>query len=185
MNQLRYLLLTLLSSSLLLTASNAQEVILKGGQSITLRIAGVPAEDVRLVSGAFSISDGGTIRLPYLKTGIMAAGLRPSDLARKIESVYKSAQIYTSPNIQVSPGGKNREQRFISVLGEVKAPGTITSVVGLTMLDAIAQTSGFTDFAKTKKVKLTRGSKVTYHDLSKGDPRENVTLQANDIVTVR
>ena len=70
-------------------------------------------------------------------------------------------------------------------MGEVKAPRSVAFAPGMTMLDAIAQCGGFTDFADEKKVKLTRGGKVTYHKLSTSDPKENVKLQSNDIVTVR
>jgi protein involved in polysaccharide export with SLBB domain len=55
----------------------------------------------------------------------------------------------------------------------------------MTLLDAIAQCGGFTDFADEKKVKLTRGTTVTYHKLNSSDPKENARLQPNDIVTVR
>ena len=90
-----YSLITLIAPSL--SQSQANEVTLKEGNSFNLRISGVPADEVALVSQKFTISDGGEIRLPYLKIGIKAAGLKPSVLARKIETAYRAAQIYTSP----------------------------------------------------------------------------------------
>ena len=169
------------------SAAFAQETVLQKGQSFILRISGVPSDEISLVSAKYGISDDGTIRLPYLKTSISAAGMKPSDLARKIEAAYRSAEIYTAPTIQVdsSAAGGGGSERFLSVMGEVKAPRSISYAPGMTLLDAIAQCGGFTDFADEKKVKLTRGNTVTYHQLNTSDPKENAALKPNDIVTVR
>jgi len=165
----------------------AQETVLQKGQSIVLRISGVPIDEISLVSAKYGISDAGTITLPYLKGAITASGMKPSALARKIEAAYRSAEIYTQPTIQVDSSGASGggSERFLSVMGEVKAPRSISYAAGMTLLDAIAQCGGFTDFADEKKVKLTRGTTVTYHQLNSSDPKENTRLQPNDIVTVR
>ena len=185
MNKLSKLLLCILCLSLPGFAF-AQETALKKGESITLRISGVPAEDVGLVSAKYGISDAGTIRLPYLKIEISAAGLKPSALARKIEAAYRTAQIYTQPVIQVdATTPESAQQRFLSVVGEVKAPQGVGVVPGMTLMDAIARCGGFTDFADVKKIKLTRGGKVSYHDLKSSDPKQNINVQANDLITVR
>lgn len=165
----------------------AQETVLQKGQSFGLRISGVPADEVALINSKYGISDSGTIRLPHLKVEIAAAGLKPSTLAKKIENAYRSAQIYTRPVIQVdsSAPGAGAQERFLSVMGEVKSPRGVGYAPGMTLLDAIAQCGGFSDFADKKNVKLTRGGKVSYHRLSTSDPKENVGLQPNDIVTIR
>ena len=75
-----------------ITTSGA-ETILQKGHSFVMRISGVPADEVALVSQKYGISDEGTIRLPYLKIPLVAAGLKPSVLARKIEAAYKKAEI--------------------------------------------------------------------------------------------
>ena len=163
--------------------SRAQEPILQSGQTFGMRLSGVPADEMQLVSQSLTISDAGTIRLPYLKTSIKAAGLKPSALARLIEATYKKAEIYTNPTIQISLTDVRSEQ-FVSVIGEVQAGKTVTFITGMTMLDAIAQCGGFTDFGNRRHVKLTRGKKITYHDLRSGDPKENVKLEPKDIITV-
>ena len=188
MSKFSKLLLAFFSLSIVFSgAVQAQETILKSGQTFALRISGVPADEVSLVSQPFAISDGGTIKLPYLKTPIKASGMKPSTLARSIEAAYKRAEIYTNPTIQISvaAGTAGGAERFISVIGEVKAPRSVGYTTGMTLLDAIAQCSGFSDFADKKKVKLTRAGKVTYHKLNTGDPAQNVRLQPNDIITVR
>ena len=168
------------------SAAFAQETTLKTGESFGLRISGVPGEEISLVSAQYGISDAGTIRLPYLKFAIKAAGLKPSALARKIEEAYRTAQIYTQPTVQVDAStAATSAQRFLSVVGEIKAPRSVSYQPGMTILDAIAQCSGFTDFADEKKIKLTRGTKVSYHNLSKSSAKENVKVQPNDIITVK
>ncbi len=177
----------LASSSLLLClfggAANAQEPILEPGQSFSLRLAGVPQDDAASISQTYTISDGGTIKLLYL-TEIRAAGLRPSELSRRIESGYRTAQIYTKPNVVISLLEAGTMQRFVSVLGEVNARQTVGYTPGITMLDAVARCGGFSDFADPKRVKLTRRGKASYHDLSKTTSADNVVLQPNDILTV-
>lgn len=149
----------------------ADEVTLESGQSFGLRIAGVPAEDAALLRGEFSISDSGLIELPYLQVGIEAAGLKPPVLAREIEEVYNRAHIYTAPTVQIDVGLQPKEW-FVSLLGEVRTPQPLDYTPGMTLIGPIAQCGGCTDFAKTKKIKLTRVGKDTCHDLSRGARRK-------------
>ncbi len=179
MKPLLYLALALIAAA----PAMGQEPILRNGQSFALRLAGVPQEDQVALSQSYTISDGGTIKLLYLPE-MKAAGLRPSQLARNIEAAYRSAQIYTKPNIVITLGEAAGVQRYVSVLGEVNQRRSVNYTPGLTIFDVIAQSGGFSDFADPKKVKLTRGGKVSYHDLRKTSSKDNVTLQPNDIVTV-
>jgi polysaccharide export outer membrane protein len=163
----------------------ANETILKNGQSFALRIGGVPADEIALMSQKFTISDAGVIHLPYLKSSVQASGLKPSELARKLEQAYVSAEIYTQPTIQVDVTAVGPSERYLSVMGEVRTPSSIAYQPGITLLDAIAQCGGFTDFAYKSEVKLTRGTKISYHRLGSSDPAQNIRLEPNDIVTVR
>ncbi|MGI9239660.1 MAG: polysaccharide biosynthesis/export family protein [Verrucomicrobiales bacterium] len=179
-----FLLILILSISANTASLLANETVLKNGQSFALRIGGVPGDEMAMLNQKFSISDAGLIRLPYLKEGIRAAGLKPSELARSIEKAYVVAEIYTQPTIQIDVSTE-RAERYVSVMGEVRAPQTVGYLPGITLLDAIAQAGGFTDFAYTREVKLTRGQKISYHRLSSSDPGQNVSLEPNDIITVR
>lgn len=173
-------------ASLLFVASSAalaQEPILEPGQSFSLRAAGIPVDEAAAISQTYTISDGGTIKLLYLSE-MRAAGLRPSELSRKIESGYKAAQIYTKPNVVISLLEAGTMQRFVSVMGEVNSRQTVGYTPGITMLDAVARCGGFSDFADPKKVKLTRRGKASYHDLSRTTSADNAVLQPNDILTV-
>jgi len=173
------LLLSLLITGLAL----GQEPVLRGGQSFGLRLAGVPQDDQVSISQSYTISDGGTIKLLYIAE-MKAAGLRPTQLARNIEAAYRSAQIFSKPNVVIMLGEAGAVQRYVSVLGEVNARRSVNYTPGLRLFDVIAQCGGFSDFANPKKVKLTRDGKVTFHDLSKTSNKDNVVLQPSDIVTV-
>ena len=173
-----------LFSSIGIGAVCAQEPQLENGQSFLLRLAGVPADDQASISQTYTISNAGTIKLLYLEEEMSVSGLRPSELARKIETAYKAAEIFTKPNITITLGEASGIQRYASILGQVKSPGTVGIVPGLTMLDAIARCGGFNPFANSKKVKLTRGGKATYHDLSQTTNKDNIKISSNDIITV-
>ena len=61
----------------------------------------MPSTDQASISQTYTISDGGTIKLLYLEAEMSASGLRPSELARKIEAAYKTAEIFTKPNVTI------------------------------------------------------------------------------------
>jgi polysaccharide export outer membrane protein len=166
-----------------LAVVSAQEPHLENGQSFILRLAGVPADDQVSISQTYTISNGGTIKLLYLEE-MSVGGLRPSELARKIEETYKTAEIFTKPNVVITLGEAGGVQRYTSILGEVKTPRTVGITPGITMIDAIAQCGGFSPFADPRKVKLTRAGKATYHNLSQTNTKENIKIKSNDIITI-
>ena len=160
-----------------------QEPILQKGQSFGLRLTGVPADDQTSISQTYTISDGGTIKLLYLEE-MPAEGLKPSQLMRSVEKAYINAQIFTKPNVVITLGEAGSIQRYVSVLGEVNTRRGVSYTPGLTLLEAIAQCGGFSDFANPKKVKLSRKGKATIHDLSRTTSKANIKLEPNDIINV-
>jgi polysaccharide biosynthesis/export protein VpsN len=179
--------LLLLVISILFTGVATGQDAMRVSDMIELRIAAVPASDQSSIGGKYSISSSGTIALPYLNQEIKAAGLRFSDLARNVEAAYKAAGIYTNPRITITGMMETTVvQRLVTVGGEVRAPGVVQWRDGLTILDAIIEKGGFGDFAKTKEVRLMRGSATTVHNLRDvtKDPSQNVRLQVNDRIIV-
>jgi len=80
-----------------------------------------------------------------------------------------------------------------NVVGEVQKPGYYPLTRRMTVLDAIALSGGFKDFAKNKKIYVLRtsadGKQVrlpfNYKDVIKGkNPQENIELQPRDTVVV-
>ncbi|RME52612.1 MAG: hypothetical protein D6795_06525 [Deltaproteobacteria bacterium] len=89
-------------------------------------------------------------------------------------------------------GGNDFENDKCYVLGEVKNPGAFKVVKGFTVLSAIVQAGGFTEFASPNKTKLIRGSGKEKIERTlklkrlwnNGDQRDNIELQPGDIIIV-
>jgi len=163
-------------------AQNAEST-LRNGDSIIVKISGVPPEDVTMVSTSYDIGDNGNINLPYIGE-VRAAGLRPSSLQKSIEAAYRSAQIFTHPTIQVT-ANKEAPTQVIFVSGEVKTPNRITMTPGMTVGGAIIAAGGPTDFAAMKRVKLVRGGRSAELDCRQADSTGSLTpVQPGDTVVV-
>ena len=134
---INFLIVTLITAAPIFAA----EPILQKGQSFGLRLTGVPADDQTSISQTYTISDNGTIKLLYLKE-MAAAGMKPSQLMRKVEQAYVSAEIFTKPNVVITLGEAGSIQRYVSVLGEVNTRRGVSYTPGLTLLEAIAQCGG-------------------------------------------
>ena len=183
MKSLRYLILLVLCLGTLF--GRAQEPRFAPGQAFTLRISGVPIEDLQQVSGSYTISSGGTIKLPYLTGEISANGLTPTELQRKIESAYKSGEIYVHPTINISTtGGPQTIDMLVTVGGEVRNPGEVPFRPGINLYSAISSRGGPTEYAEMKKVKLIRNKTEKIYDLRKVTTENNPELMAGDQVVV-
>ena len=180
-------LLSLLVVTLLVSVSQARaqgaENSLRAGDSIVVKISGVPAEEVAAVNASYNVSDNGNINLPYIGD-VHAAGLRPSTLQKNIEAAYRNAQIFTRPTIQVTQDMQNITQ-VIFVSGEVKTPNKITMSPGMTVSGAITAAGGPTDFASMKRVKLVRGGRALELDCRQADGQGSLmTVQPGDNIHV-
>lgn len=159
------------------------EQLLRPGDSIIIKLSGVPPEEITVISNSYDIGDSGTINLPYIGE-VRAAGVRPSQLQKNIEGAYKTAEIFTHPTIQVSTNQQNPTQ-VIYVSGEVKTPRSVPLSPGMTIHDAITSAGGPTDFAKMKAVKHTRGGVTSIRDLRKADnPDSQISAQPGDKIHV-
>jgi len=80
--------------------------------------------------------------------------------------------------------------RRISIIGQVQKAGTIKFIPGMTIVDAIAQSGGFTAMARKNLVQVTRmvsGKKTTYTlpvELIGEGRRPNFPMAAGDVVFV-
>jgi polysaccharide export outer membrane protein len=77
----------------------------------------------------------------------------------------------------------------VQVTGQVKTPGPLSiSDVPLSLVDAITRSGGTTPDADLQRVRLTRGKQLYVLDansmLDSGNTKQNVMLQAGDIVNV-
>jgi polysaccharide export outer membrane protein len=158
------------------------QAILRVGDTVEIKIGGVPFDEQAQVNNAYSIDASGSVNLPYINK-IKAEGLTPAQLARSIEETYRAHKIYTNPNITIviPPTA-----RFVSVGGSVRAPSRVPFTEDMTLLVAINAAGGFNDFADQKNVRLLRGNEVTIYNVRqfRKDPSLDVKVQPGDRIEV-
>ena len=133
----------------------SQDVVLRAGDQLDVRVGGVPPEDITQISGPYPIDGQGFINLPHIGK-IKAAGVTQAELQNAIENAYRTQQIYTNPSITVNVPVT---ARFVNVGGDVKLPRRVEYTPDLTLLGAITAAGGFTDYANQKQVNLMRDGK--------------------------
>lgn len=159
----------------------ADDVPLRSGDQVLIRLAGVPVEDINQVSGSFTVDGVGNINLPYIGK-IHAAGLRQADVQNSIEGAYKSKGIYTAPIVTVSV----QFDRLVDIEGDVRVPQRVRYTPDITLLGAISAAGGFTDYADQTKVCILRNGSRTFVNVKKvrqsleADP----ALQPGDKISV-
>lgn len=128
----------------------------------------------------------GKITLPLLKD-IEVAGLTPRE-AEKIITRGLSGFI-TDANVTVIVTGTNSKKVYI--IGAVKKEGPLPYTYRMTIMQALTEAGGLTDFAKRKKIYVLRaeGGKETkisfdYDAILKGKNMEHVWLLPNDTLVV-
>ena len=176
----RSLVMTLLLATSL-SAIHADDVALRSGDQLSIRLAGVPSDDINQVSGAYTVDGGGNINLPYIGK-IHAAGLRQADVQNSIENAYKVKGIYSSPIVTVSV----QFDRLVDLEGDVRSPQRVRYTPDLTLLGAISAAGGFTDYADQTKVSILRNGSRTFVNVKK--VRQNIeadpALQPGDKISV-
>lgn len=166
-------------------AALASEASLIAGQTVHMRLAGVPLAEIQSVTGDYIISSEGRLKVPHLKAEVSAAGLTATQLAERIQKAYVAEEIYTHPNIVITTRGMEAvAQSVISVGGEVRQPGDVVFRPGITLYAAICSRGGFTEFANPRKVKLIRRNSEQVIDLRKVSEQNNLVLEASDQVVV-
>lgn len=158
------------------------EAVFRSGDSIELRIGGVPAEEISVVTGSYTVDGEGFINLPHIGK-VRAEGLSQAALQRAVEGAYKGQQIYTNPTITVTVP---TTQRFVNVSGDVRAPRRVEYTTDLTVMGAISAAGGFTDYADQRKVRLMRDGKTQIVDIKavRADPSRDIRLLPGDQIDV-
>lgn len=134
--------------------SRADDVALRSGDQLTIRLGGVPVEEINQVSGIYTVDGPGDINLPYLGK-IHAAGLKQADVQSSIETAYRAKGIFVAPVITISV----QFDRLVDVEGDVRAPQRVHYTQDLTLLGAIAATGGLTEYADESKIEILRNGK--------------------------
>src|SRR5260370_1844214 len=130
------------------------------------------------ISRAIPVRPDGKISLPLIGE-IQASGMTPlqlqDDIARRLKGFLASPEVTV---IVTEP----RSHHF-NVVGQVARPGTFPLTESMTVLDAIALTGGFRDFAKQTKIYVLRampdGTPATLpfnskHPINAKNPQNNL-----------
>jgi polysaccharide export outer membrane protein len=140
------------------------------------------------ISRVVPVRPDGRISLPLIGE-LQAGGRTPKQLETEITTKLKD--YVSEPEVTVIVQ-EIKSQKF-NVLGMVMRPGSYGLSKPMTVLDAIAMSGGFRDFAKKKDIYvLRRGPDGTqarlpfnYKEVVKGhNSEQNVELQPNDSVVV-
>ena len=180
---------------------DAAKNLSKSGQTAPQSIAGAdanykigPQDVLRIdvwkeaeISRSVPVRPDGKISLPLLND-VQASGLTAMELANSITEGLK--KFINAPQVTVSVSEIN--SRRVYVTGEVTRPGAYPLLPEMTVLQALTSASGFTQFARTKKVYVLRnagGKQVkypfNYNDVINGKrPEDNITLQPGDTIVV-
>jgi polysaccharide biosynthesis/export protein len=137
---------------------------------------------------AIPVRSDGKISLPLVGE-IQAAGRTPLQLEENITEKLKG--FITSPEVTVIVQQVN--SRKYNVLGEVSKPGSFPLTASTTIMDAIATSGGFKDFAKKSGVYILRKGpdgretrlNFNYKDFIKGkNSSQNIKIEPNDTIIV-
>jgi polysaccharide export outer membrane protein len=129
----------------------------------------------------------GKISLPFL--GDMdAMGLTPAELQRELTAKY--GQVIRDARVTVIVTAVNSQR--IYVIGEVRKEGPIQLIAPLTVLQALAEAGGLTEYAKRKDIYVLRteqNKKVTlpfdYEAVVRGGKlSQDIVLVSGDTVVV-
>lgn len=141
------------------------------------------------ITKKLKVTTEGDIRFPNLGP-IKVAGLSVDDARVKIKKAL--TKIYPgiatgAVAVQVSVGQIRSIQ--VTLLGEVRRPGTYTISALATLMNALYASGGPNDIGSFRKIELLRGGKLVtefdlYDFLLKGDLSKNRLLQDDDVIRV-
>ena len=150
-----------MAATVLATGAFAQSYSIRPGDTLQIEVL----EDPTLNRSVLVLPDG-TISFPFAGS-IRAAGRTPGDVDAAITAGIAS-NFTSEPNVFVTvetltttPTSMGGAQMHVYMMGEIATPGEKHLRRGTTLLQALAETGGFTSFAATKRITLRRTEKST------------------------
>ncbi len=135
----------------------------------------------------YQVASDGTVDLPYVHR-VSVSGLEPHEIARVVRERLMAEKVLRDPSVVVMI--KEYRSKKITVLGQVQKPGSFPLTSGLTLLQVVSLSGGFTSIAKTNHVRLTRKTKdgaktviLSVDSITEGRSPD-VPLQAGDVLYV-
>jgi polysaccharide export outer membrane protein len=127
------------------------------------------------------VSVQGTINVPFLGS-VRAAGRTPDEIERDIVQGLKSKANQPQAIVRVT----RNATMYVTVIGEVTGSTRMPLTArGERLLDAVASAGGVKQQVGKITLQVTRGDRVLAMPLASviEDPRQNIVLQAGDVVT--
>lgn len=140
------------------------------------------------ISRSVPVRSDGMISLPLVGE-IQAAGQTPLQLEKEITATLRN--FISAPTVAVMVEKINSKK--FNILGEVVRPGSYSTALASTVVDAVALAGGFRDFAKKKDIYILRqagDSKQTrihfnYKEFIAGkNLAQNINLEPHDTIIV-
>lgn len=157
------------------------EYSLKPGDTISVRVFGQES-----LSAPSKVRSDGRISLPFAGE-VVAAGKHPLQLATEIEGRLKV--FIVSPRVSV--GVEQSAPISVSLLGEVTNAGTVSLEPPATLVQALAQAGGLSEFADDTAIFVLRRQpsfrriRFTYEALLRNDAGAGAfPLRAGDVIVV-
>ncbi|PLX51292.1 MAG: sugar transporter [Desulfobulbaceae bacterium] len=153
---------------------SGQEYLLGPGDLIQVQVWDEPE-----LSGPLRIRMDGRISLPLIGE-ITAAGQSPQALAKQLSERFGAVLAEASVNVSLTESN----QRYY-VLGKVSQPGEFPMNTPINVLQALARSGGFLEWAKTSDIRIIRSTSnqnkllnFDYDSVSKDGDLENLPLLA-------
>jgi polysaccharide export outer membrane protein len=153
------------------------------GDLFTLEIVGekdLPKE--------YQVASDGSVDFPYVHR-IEVQGLEPQEVAQRVRQQLMDQRILTDPSVIVSVRQYNSKK--VTVLGQVRKPGSFQLTTGMTLVQAISDAGGLNAIANGDRVNLTRKDKQRAHttvvlsfDAITEGRSPDIPLQAGDQIYV-
>lgn len=150
---------------------------LRPGDPVIINLRGILPRDEEVEC---LVDESGCVKVPYLDR-IKAAGLSTSQLEDEIERRYVEGKIYRSITV-----GVIMPSQSYFIQGEIKIPGRVQLTTRVTLLQAIAQAGGYTDYADQTDVRIIRAGRTlrfNAKDLSRF-PERDVRIEPGDVINV-
>lgn len=132
------------------------------------------------------VRSDGIVSLPLIKE-VKASGLSPLQLQQEITA--RLSKLVRDPDVTVIV--KEIRSQKIYMIGAVRKEGPIAFGAPITLLQAVAEAGGLTEFAKRKKIYVLRKEnskevriRCDYSAMLRGEAANNMVLKPGDTVVV-
>jgi polysaccharide export outer membrane protein len=136
----------------------------------------------------YQVASDGTVDFPYVHR-MEVQGMEPQEVARTVRQRLIDQRILIDPSVIVSV--KEYNSKRVTVLGQVRKPGSFPLTPGMTLVQAISDAGGLNAIANGERVNLTRKDKLraattvvlSFDSITEGRSPD-IPLQAGDQIYV-